>query len=96
MQAASVIPVPEYSGLRPADILLRGWLAGKDTAVDLTICHAWQVSQQQTVSRERWRGFLRQKELEKHAKYDAACKAAEWETREERRKGPGQVTEATV
>ena len=47
---------PEDSSLRPADILLKGWTAGKDTALDLTICHGWQLAEQGT-TRERWRTF---------------------------------------
>ena len=31
------LPGPEDDTLRPADILLRSWLAGKDTAVDITV-----------------------------------------------------------
>jgi GrpB-like predicted nucleotidyltransferase (UPF0157 family) len=74
------IPVPEFQGLRPADILLKGWLAGKDTALDLTVVHGWQESQRRA-SRERCRAFLRRKEQDKHDKYDRACLAAGWEMR---------------
>ena len=31
-----------------------------------------------SVTRERWRNFLRNKERMKHQKYDVACKAASW------------------
>ena len=68
------------TSLRPADILLKGWYGGRDTALDLTICHGWQGSQQQA-SRERWRAFLRKQEKDKHTKYDIPCQAAHWEVR---------------
>jgi hypothetical protein len=64
--------------LRPADILLSAWQEGLPTAVDLTICHGWQVAERHTQSRERWRSFLRRKEAAKHAKYDAPCRAQGW------------------
>ena len=54
------IPLKKYEKLRPADILLKGWYAGKDTAVDLTVVHGWQGCQQRA-SREKWRAFLRKK-----------------------------------
>ena len=73
------IPGAETS-LRPADVLLKGWFAGKDTALDITICHGWQGTLQ-SASRERWRAFLRKKEKEKHNKYDVLCQAAQWEMR---------------
>ena len=63
---------------RPADILLSAWTAGKDTAVDITVCHGWQLSERLSNSREKWRAFLRRKEAEKHHKYDTLCKAEEW------------------
>jgi hypothetical protein len=46
--------------------------------VDLTVAHGWQASEQQAVTRERWRTFLRRKEQAKHAKYDAPFKRAGW------------------
>jgi hypothetical protein len=64
--------------LRPADLLLSAFQAGAPTAVDLTVAHGWQASEQQAVTRERWRTFLRRKEQAKHAKYDAPCKRAGW------------------
>ena len=64
--------------LRPADILLTSFQNGAPTALDLTIVHGWQSSERFSVSRERWRTFLKKKELAKHSKYDAACKAAGW------------------
>jgi len=65
--------------LRPADILLPAWDSGKDTAVDITVVHGWQMAAQvSAVSRERWRSFLRKKEALKHQRYDLACKRASW------------------
>ena len=65
--------------LRPADILLRSWDAGRDVAVDVTVSHGWQVSVSDApVSREKWRRFLLTKETEKHHKYDGPCAAARW------------------
>jgi hypothetical protein len=72
--------IPEFPDgeLRPADILLTSFQNGAPTALDLTIAHGWQSSERFSVSRERWRTFLKKKELLKHAKYDAPCKAAGW------------------
>ena len=64
--------------LRPADLLLSAFQAGAPTAVDVTVAHGWQASERQSVTRERWRSFLRRKEQAKHSKYDAPCKAAGW------------------
>ena len=65
--------------LRPADLLIPGWENGQDTAVDVTLVHGWQASLQGTsVSRERWRNFLRKKEDAKHQRYDVACKRVGW------------------
>ena len=65
--------------LRPADLLLAGWDGGQDTALDVTLVHGWQQSLQgTTVTRERWRTFLRKKEQLKHQRYDLACKRAHW------------------
>jgi hypothetical protein len=72
-----VVPSMDASELRPADLLLRAWSAGRDTAVDLTISHGWQVSER-AATRERWRSFLRKKEEAKHAKYDLPCSRANW------------------
>jgi len=72
------IPGQPEGDLRPADLLLRAWQDGKPTAVDLTVCHGWQESERGSVSRERWRAFLRRKEEGKHAKYDAPCRQAGW------------------
>ena len=76
------LPVPAdspHARLRPADLLLRAWSNGVDTAVDLTISHGWQATESSgPVSRERWRSFLTRKEREKHAKYDGACESVGW------------------
>ena len=76
------LPVPvdsPHARLRPADLLLRAWSSGVDTAVDLTISHGWQATESSgPVSREKWRSFLTRKEREKHAKYDGACDAVGW------------------
>ena len=72
------LPGATSQELRPADILIPNWTAGKPTALDVTICHGWQIAQQIGVSRERWRKFLRQREEAKHEKYDVPCKTASW------------------
>jgi hypothetical protein len=46
--------------------------------LDLAFAHGWQPTERFTVSRERWRTFLKKKEMLKHAKYDVPCKAAGW------------------
>ena len=74
------------NALRPADLLVANWMGGKDTAIDVTVFHAWQVGEhraggssgQEMVSRERWRTFLRRKEADKHNKYDMLCSSAGW------------------
>ena len=65
------------AALRPADLLLKNWFGGHDTAINLTVCHGWQQSEQ-TLGREKWRAFLRRKEQAKHTKYDLVCKNANW------------------
>jgi hypothetical protein len=81
------VPIPlAGTAMRPADLLVATWSAGKDTAIDITVCHAWQVGEhraagtasQEAISRERWRTFLRRKEVDKHTKYDTACDVAGW------------------
>ena len=62
--------------LRPADILRTSYQNGCPTSLDLTVAHGWQSSERFSVTRERWRTFLKRKETLKHAKYDALCKAA--------------------
>jgi hypothetical protein len=76
------IPNIPDSQCRPADLLLRAWDNGTDTAMDLTIAHGWQTSEAtQAVKRDRWRQFLCRKEKEKHQKYDALCRQADWSFR---------------
>jgi len=72
------IPDSPDGELRPADLLLAAFQSGAPTALDITVAHGWQHSEQTTVSRERWRTFLRRKEQAKHSKYDAPCKQAGW------------------
>ena len=80
---AREVPLPDCpeGDLRPADLLLRHWSQGRDTAVDLTISHAW-TAQEESASlaptRERWRQFLVRKEHLKRARYLAPCQAAGW------------------
>jgi hypothetical protein len=74
------------SSLRPADLLVANWSNGRDTAIDITVCHGWQLGEQRAnvsaaqvqVSRERWRSFLKRKEGEKHNKYDITCSTVGW------------------
>ncbi len=63
--------------LRPADILLRGWDAGKPLAVDVNVSHAWQASEHGSTN-QAMRSFLRRKEGAKKAKYAALCADAGW------------------
>ena len=50
-----------------------------DLALDVTLVHGWQASVQgPSVTRERWRTFLRKKEQLKHQQYDTACSRAGW------------------
>ena len=72
------IPNAADQELRPADILLNSFQDGRPTALDITIAHGWQVAEQGTVSREKWRAFLRRKEAKKHGKYDVPCQGAGW------------------
>ena len=70
------VALPNCPNLRPAYLLLRSFQDGKDVAVDLTVSHGWQVSEQShTVSREKWRPFLKRREGTKDSKYRAACEA---------------------
>ena len=73
-------PIPEQddAAFRPADLLLRHWDEGTDTAVDFTVVHGWQAAHAGHCSRERWRRFLRSKEQDKRRKYDGPCLAAGW------------------
>jgi hypothetical protein len=77
-----VIPNCPLGHLRPADVLLHGWQTGLDTAVDLTVVHAWQLAEQAQAptpaTRERWRTFLTRAERRKKDRYTAPCRAASW------------------
>ena len=77
-----VIPGCPDSQLRPADLLFKAWQTGLDVAVDLTVVHGWQQSEQATTAtvttRERWRNFLTKKERHKKDKYANHCSAAGW------------------
>ena len=70
-------PSGPHPNLRPADLLLPSWCASLPTAVDLTISHGAQVSED-AASLERRRGFLRRREKMKHDKYDVVCQAESW------------------
>ena len=80
---AREVPLPDCpeGDLRPADLLLRHWTQGKDTAVDVTISHAWTAQEESSnlpPTRERWRHFLVRKENLKKARYQEPCQAAGW------------------
>ena len=70
--------VPHGQALRPADLLLRAWVGGKDLAVDVTVSHPLQAAQQPW-SADKARGFLASVERRKVAKYKDACKLEGWE-----------------
>jgi hypothetical protein len=75
------VPLPTCTDahLRPADLLLPNWLAGRPTALDVTVSHGWsQAAQTGPVTRDNWRPFLRKREADKHAKYDAPCQRDGW------------------
>ena len=73
------MPLPGTPNLRPADILLRSFQDGKDVAVDLTVSHGWQLSEQsQAVARDKWSPFLKRRETTKDTKYKAACEGEGW------------------
>ena len=71
---AKEVTIPDCpdTQLRPADILLKGWSAGTDVAVDVTVGHGWQHSEQAAAAtaqtRERWRSFLSKREKTKKDK----------------------------
>ena len=68
---------PEGQPLRPADLLLRAWQGGKDTAVDFTICHPLQNSQKPW-SGPKAQAFVSQQEKRKVQKYKDACNVEGW------------------
>ena len=63
--------------LIPADLLLRAWSGGTDLAVDFTVKHPLQSSQQPW-TRQKADGFLKAKEAEKVSKYQTACAREGW------------------
>ena len=63
--------------LRPADILLRAWQGGKDTAVDVTIRHPLQ-SAELPWSGQKAASFLKATEKAKESKYKAVCQSEGW------------------
>ena len=77
-----VIPNCSDTQLRPADLLLKNWMAGKDTAVDLTVSHGWQATMRASAAtdatREKWRSFLVNREKLKKQKYMGHCRIAGW------------------
>ena len=72
--ASSTIRGP---ALRPADILLRSWQGGKDTAVDVTIRHPLQASEAPW-SAQKASAFLKATEKAKEAKYKEVCQKEGW------------------
>ena len=69
--------LPQREALRPADILLRAWQGGQDTAVDVTISHSLQLAQRPWTA-EKAKAFLAQTEKRKTSKYAKACEAEGW------------------
>ena len=63
--------------LRPADILLRAWQGGKDTAVDVTIRHTLQSSEAPWTAAKA-EAFLKATEKAKEAKYLTVCRHEGW------------------
>ena len=70
--------IPHGPALRPADLLLKAWQGGVDTAIDFTISHPLQASQKPW-SADKARAFVTLQEAQKKTKYTAACKAQGWE-----------------
>ena len=62
---------------RPADILLRAWQGGQDTAVDVTVVHPLQVAQLPW-TRMKAESFLKQAESRKVTNNESACKKEGW------------------
>jgi hypothetical protein len=63
--------------LSPADILLFSWQHSRDLALDVTISHPAQRTEQ-PFNNEKARTFLTRKEKDKHTKYDDPCKKQGW------------------
>jgi hypothetical protein len=73
------LPSNNDDHLRPADLLLDNWHAGKPTAVDVTVTHGWAHGAQTAApARDNWRPFLQRKEKMKHDKYDIPCAQDGW------------------
>ena len=64
--------------LRPADVLLRHWAGGKDSAVDCTVSHPAQIAEQ-PLTGEKARSFLRRLEQDKLRKYEDICAIEGWD-----------------
>ena len=64
--------------LRPADLLIRNWSAGKDVAVDVTVAHPLQRSESPW-NMTRVSTFLKRREDAKILKYEDACRQEGWE-----------------
>jgi hypothetical protein len=81
VQREVALPSCADSHLRPADLLLDNWHAGRPSALDVTVVHGWgaaPASSNAAVTRDNWRPFLRHKEADKHQKYDGPCAAEGW------------------
>ena len=63
--------------LRPADVLLRAWLGGKDTAVDVTVRHPLHGAPE-TWTAEKATAFLRKAESQKREKFSQCCSREGW------------------
>ena len=68
---------PAGEALRPADLLLRAWQGGQDTAVDFTISHPLQQNQRPW-SGAKAQGFVALQEKRKVTKYKEACRVEGW------------------
>ena len=56
------------AALRPADILLQSWSRGEGIALELTVCHGWQVAEQSQGMKAvpRWATQTRPREAKFH------------------------------
>jgi hypothetical protein len=64
--------------MRPADVLLRHWAGGHDTAVDCTVSHPVQAAEH-PLSGEKAKSFLRRLEQDKVRKYETLCDEEGWD-----------------
>ena len=62
---------------RPADVLLHHWVGGKDGAVDITVTHALQLSEQ-PLSPDRVSSHTKREEEKKVQANTDLCEAASW------------------